>query len=303
MTALLALDWGTTSLRAARIAADGTVLEERHLGERGILHVEPGGFPAVFAQALAGWDPAPGTRVLACGMVGSRQGWVEAPYCACPAGAPELVRALAWIPEAAPGVRLGLVPGLSTEDADGVPDVLRGEETQVLGALDLLGIDDGLFVLPGTHSKWLTVRSGRITDFATSMTGEVYGLLRHQSILARTLPPDDGPLDAEAFVAGVRRARSAGGLLRSAFGVRALSLFDRLPEAARPSHLSGLVIGEELRVHLAAAGGQSPILVGSPALAERYTLALQALGQGSRSVPAATWRGLWRIARALESTP
>jgi 2-dehydro-3-deoxygalactonokinase len=303
MSPLIALDWGTTSLRAARIAPDGSVREERHLGAQGILHVPPGGFPAVFAQALAGWDLAPGARVLACGMVGSRQGWIEAPYCPCPAGPADLVRALAWIPDAAPGVRLGLVPGLSTEDADGVPDVLRGEETQVLGALDLLGLADGLFVLPGTHSKWLTVRAGRITGFATAMTGEVYGLLRQQSILARTLPADDGPLDADAFVAGVRRAQSAGSLLRSAFGVRALSLFDRLPEAARPSYLSGLVIGEELRAQLAQAPDAAPVLVGSPALTDRYALALQALGRGSRAAPAATWRGLWRIAQALETAP
>lgn len=300
MTELIALDWGTTSLRAARIAADGAVLDERHLGEQGILHATTGGFPAVFAQAIAGWTVTPATRVLACGMVGSRQGWLEAPYCSCPAGAAEIGQALAWIPDAAPGVRLGIVPGLSTRDPDGVPDVLRGEETQVLGALDLLGVRDGLFVLPGTHSKWLRVQDGRITGFVTCMTGEVYGLLRHQSILARTLPAEDGPLDHATFLTGVRRAGTAGGLLRSAFGVRTLSLFDGLPEAARPSYLSGLVIGEELRTQ--AAPGATPLLVGSPALTERYALALDALGHGSRSLDAAaTWRGLWSIAQSLDT--
>lgn len=300
MTELIALDWGTTSLRTARIAPDGTVLDERHLGAQGIMHVPAGGFPAAFVQAIAGWPLAPGTRVLACGMVGSRQGWLEAPYCPCPAGAAEIGQALAWIPDAAPGVRLGIVPGLCTQDADGVPDVLRGEETQVLGALALLGTREGLFVLPGTHSKWLTVQDGRITGFATSMTGEVYGLLRQHSILARTLPADDGPLDAAAFTAGVRRARTAGSLLRSAFGVRALSLFDGLPEAARPSYLSGLVIGEELRTQ--ATPGATPVLVGSTALTERYALALDALGLPSQRLDAAaTWRGLWSLALALES--
>lgn len=302
MTPLIALDWGTTSLRAARIAPDGTVVDERQLGEQGILHVPSGGFPAVFAQAIAGWPVTPATRVLACGMVGSRQGWLEAPYCPCPAGPAEIGGALAWIDDATPGVRLGIVPGLCTQDADGVPDVLRGEETQVLGALALLGVRDGLFVLPGTHSKWLTVEAGRITGFATTMTGEVYGLLRHQSILARTLPADDGPLDVAAFTAGVRRAQTAGSLLRSAFGVRALSLFDGLPEAARPSYLSGLVIGEELRTQ--ATPGATPVLVGSAALTERYALALDAMGLPSQRLDAAaTWRGLWSLARALESSP
>jgi 2-dehydro-3-deoxygalactonokinase len=146
MKSLVGVDWGTSSLRAARIAADGSVLEERS-STRGILTVPAGGFEAVLEETCGDWL-ADGTLCLVSGMAGSRQGWREAPYCPCPAGFAELQRALAWI---MPG-RIALVPGLSCEDA-GVPDVMRGEEVQVFGALSLLGVTDGWFVLPGTHSN------------------------------------------------------------------------------------------------------------------------------------------------------
>lgn len=291
---MVAVDWGTSSLRAARIAADGTVLEERASG-RGILSVPPGGFPAVLQETCGDWLQGD-ALCLVGGMAGSRQGWREAPYCACPAGLAEVAAGLAWI---APQ-RIALVPGLRCETA-GVPDVMRGEEVQVFGALALLGVQDGSFVLPGTHSKWVQVRQGRIASFRTFMTGEVYALLRQHSILARTLPAADEALDEDAYVRGVRYAQEAGSLLRSAFSTRALALFDRLPPPALASYLSGLVIGEELRA--AGHGDAERILVGSPVLTARYALALRTLGHGSRCLGTeATWRGLWSLARSLEAS-
>jgi 2-dehydro-3-deoxygalactonokinase len=198
--------------------------------------------------------------------------------------------------------RLAIVPGLRCEQ-DGIPDVMRGEETQVLGALQLLGLQDALLVLPGTHSKWVRVASNRIEHFTTFMTGEFYALLRQHSILARTLPLDDGGLDADAFKQGVALALRGGSLLRTAFSARTLSLFDRLPATALPSYLSGLVIGEELRAQPLEAGMQV-VLVGSDALTHRYELAL-----AQRRVPVrrvgqdAAWRGLWAIADALSPSP
>lgn len=292
MKEFVAVDWGTSSLRAARIAADGQVLEER-ASARGILTVPAGGFPAVLQETCGDWLGA-GALCLVSGMAGSRQGWREAPYCPCPAGFGELGRSLAWT---APG-RIALVPGLSCEHA-GVPDVMRGEEVQIFGAQSLLSVREGLFVLPGTHSKWARVEEGRVRDFATFMTGEAYALLRQHSILARTLPPQDGPLRQDAFLQGVQHAQAAGSLLRGAFSARTLALFEQLAVDAQPSYLSGLVIGEELR-----AQQQLPkevVLIGSPALAQRYALALQALGVHSRSLGAeATWRGLWALAQTLE---
>ena len=185
---LIAIDWGTSSLRGARLDAAGAVVEERSFG-RGILTVPAGGFSALFDELFGDWLNAPDALALIAGMAGSRQGWVEAPYCACPAGLDEVAARLAWI-EAG---RIALVPGLSCERA-GVPDVMRGEETQVFGALRLLGVDRGTLVLPGTHSKWVRVEAGRIVEFATLMTGEFYALLRRHSILARTLPASEGEI-------------------------------------------------------------------------------------------------------------
>ena len=294
MRALVAVDWGTSSLRAARIAGDGTVLEQR-ASERGILTVPAGGFPGMLHEMCGDWLGDPSTLCLVSGMAGSRQGWREAAYVACPCGFGELARGLTWIEPR----RIALVPGLSCESR-GVPDVLRGEEVQAFGAMDLLQERDGCFVLPGTHSKWLTLRAGRVESFATFMSGELYALLRQHSILARMMPPADGALDEPAFLRGVQQAQDSGSLLRSAFSARSLALFERLPPTSLPSYLSGLVIGEELR--LRDAGLTGVVLVGNPALTQRYALALRSLGCASRSLgPEATWRGLWALAQTLEA--
>jgi 2-dehydro-3-deoxygalactonokinase len=289
---LVAIDWGTSSLRAARIALDGAVLEERS-SPRGILTVPADGFPAVLQEFCGDWLGDPHPLCLISGMAGSRQGWREAPYRACPAGFAELKDSLLWIQ---PG-RIALVPGLSCESAN-VPDVMRGEEVQVFGAMDLLRQSDGVFVLPGTHSKWVRVADGRVQSFATFMSGEVYALLRQHSILARTMAAQDGALDEQAFTRGVRQAQESGSLLHAAFSARTLALFDRLPGSALPSYLSGLVIGEELRV--AAGDAAAPVLIGSPLLTERYALALRTLERPSRTLGhEATWRGLWALSRIL----
>jgi 2-dehydro-3-deoxygalactonokinase len=292
-TAWIALDWGSSSLRGARFDAQGSVLEERGFA-RGILTVAPGGFAAVFDALFGDWMAPAGTRCLISGMAGSRQGWMEAPYCACPARLDDVAAQLAWVD---PG-RVAIVPGLSCERT-GVPDVMRGEETQVFGALRLLGIDHGVFVLPGTHSKWVQVDAGRIEGFATLMTGEFYALLRQHSILARTLPADDAALDENAFDAGVTHALRSPGLLESAFSVRTLSLFERLPLDHRPSYLSGLVIGEELRTR-DLRGGEQVVVIGADALTRRYERALAQRDVRVRCVGAqATWNGLWSLATSI----
>lgn len=293
MRQLVAVDWGTSSLRAARIDGSGRVLEQR-ANERGILTVPVGGFPGVLEQTCGDWLHQSTTPCLVSGMAGSQQGWREAPYVACPAGFAEIAQGLTWVEPR----RIALVPGLCCE-LQGVPDVMRGEEVQVFGAIDLLGERTGVFVLPGTHSKWVQVRDGRVQSFATFMTGELYALLRQHSILARTLPAEDGPLEEAAFTRGVLHARETGSLLHAAFSARTLALFGRLPTPALGSYLSGLVIGEELRMRDPAVG--SVVLIGSPALTQRYALALRTLGCTSRILGAeAAWRGLWALAQTLE---
>jgi 2-dehydro-3-deoxygalactonokinase len=292
--ALLAVDWGTTALRGALLAADGTVLAE-HGTPRGLLGIEPGGLADAFDTEFGAWREAhPQIPCLLAGMVGSRQGWVEAPYCACPVGLDDLIDRLLWLQ---PG-RLAIVPGVSAE-SEGLPDVMRGEETQVFGALERLGLTDATVVLPGTHSKWVRVQEGRIVSLATHMTGECYALLRQQSILSRTLPPDDAAWVPAPFDRGVAQAQQAGGLLHHLFSVRTLALFERQSPAEGASQLSGLLIGEELRA-AAPDAGSNVVVVGSPGLAMRYQRALARSGVAAHTVGAeASWLGLAALARRL----
>ncbi|KQP38773.1 2-dehydro-3-deoxygalactonokinase [Pseudorhodoferax sp. Leaf274] len=291
---LLAIDWGTSSLRGARIAADGRVLEQRAF-PRGILSVPAGGFEAVLDEAFGDWR-AQGVRCLVSGMAGSRQGWTEAPYCPCPAGFAELAAHLAWVPGARSPV--AIVPGLSM-DQGGLPDVMRGEEVQIFGAMQLCGESAGVFVLPGTHSKWAQAETGCVTGFRSFMTGEVYALLSQHSILARTLNAE-APFDEAAFVQGVARARDAGGLLHHAFGARALTLFGQLDADRLASYLSGLVIGAELH-GAAPAPGTPVVLIGSDLLTARYALALEVHGIASRRLGSeATWAGLHALSLSLD---
>jgi len=286
---LIAVDWGTSSLRGARLSDEGRVLEERSAA-RGILSVPAGGFPRVFDELFGDWMQTPGARCLISGMAGSRQGWIEAPYCACPAGLQEVAARIIPVD----GDRVRMVPGLSAEH-DGVPDVMRGEEVQILGAMALTGLRDGLFVLPGTHNKWATVVQGRIVGFRTFMTGEFYALLSQHSILARTIDVA-APLDEAAFLQGVARAGNGQGVLHNAFGARTLALFERMPQTELASYLSGVLIGDEMRTASLRASGEV-VLIGTPALTQRYALALHADGATTRTLGAeATWAGLHALA-------
>jgi 2-dehydro-3-deoxygalactonokinase len=167
---------------------------------------------------------------------------------------------------------------------------MRGEEVQIFGAIQLTGVTTGLFVLPGTHNKWATVRDGRVTGFRTCMTGELYALLTQHSILARTLQAD-APLDEAAFLRGVACAGNDEGLLHNAFGARTLGLFQRMAPPAVASYLSGILIGEELRAQ-PLSGIREVVLIGVPALTTRYALALRTVGIDTRALGAeATWAG------------
>jgi len=297
---LLAVDWGSSALRAALIDALGQVLQTRQF-ERGILKVAPGQFEAVFEQCLGDWMAEHQPLCLISGMAGSRQGWQEAPYCPCPAGFEALGRHLLWIkPDVA------LVPGLHCvhQTAASVPwagqdDVMRGEEVQVFGALALTGLQEAQLILPGTHSKWVAVRQGKIVHFQTFMTGEVFAVLSQHSILARTMLAD-AAFNEAAFVHAVQLAQEGPGVLAHAFGTRTSALFERLPAEHLGSHLSGLLIGEELRAMRQSTGPL--VLVGSALLTARYELALHTLGRQATALhQEATWAGHLALARGLEA--
>lgn len=302
-TALLALDWGTTALRGARLASDGTVLEQRDF-PRGILSVAAGGFTAAFEECFGDWARGSARACLISGMAGSKQGWVEAPYCTCPSGFADVAAQLCWITDPALRLPMAIVPGLRCEHAcdlpqlASVPDVMRGEEVQIFGAMSLAGRKDGLFILPGTHSKWAWVVGGRVTGFQTFMTGEFFALLSQHSLLARTIDTT-APFDAQAFAQGVARASQDGSLLHKVFAARTLSLMSRMAAGPLASFLSGLVIGEELRSQQHDTAGEI-VLIGSDNLTGRYALAFESLGVPTRSMGAeATWAGLHALGRHL----
>jgi 2-dehydro-3-deoxygalactonokinase len=219
---------------------------------------------------------------------------VEAPYLPCPAGPDEI--AAATVPIAFEGAELRLVPGLTTRDADGVPDVMRGEETKLVALAAELS--DALVCLPGTHSKWARLEGGRIAGFTTHMTGEAFAALSQHTILART--SEDAPDNAEAFARGAARAREGGGLLHHLFGARTLHLVDGMAPPLTRSYLSGLLIGHEVAAALAETGARAVHLAGAAGLAALYRQALDQAGVTVRlHDPDLVAAGLTRIARSL----
>lgn len=272
---MIGVDWGTSSFRAFRLGAAGQVLARRD-APMGILHVPPGGFAAALGEAVGDWLADGERHVLLSGMVGSRQGWVEAPYLPCPAGPAEIAAALVDVPfEAA---RVKLVPGLSDADQTDTPEVMRGEETQIVGVLDRLHSDEpggeGIACLPGSHSKWARIRDGRILAYRTYLSGEAFAALRGGTILGRMMA--DAPHDADGFARGLARAGEPGHLLHHLFGVRTLGLTGRLADSASASYLSGLLIGHEVRAALPADAVVH--LIGAPALCALYAEAIVTFG-------------------------
>ncbi|WP_028100645.1 2-dehydro-3-deoxygalactonokinase [Pseudoduganella violaceinigra] len=277
---LLGLDWGSSSLRAFLLGPGGKVLLERSNGNGASTLSGTPAFAAALQEIAGDWLGAhPGLPVLACGMVGSQHGWRDVPYAACPADATALAAGMLR----SPGGEIAIVPGMLYDDGVLPPDLMRGEETQVAGALQLQpGLSDAsCIILPGTHSKWAQVKYGRLVRFATHMTGELFAVLRAHSVLGR-LMKDSAQFAEHAFIAGVDAARDNGhlGFVHQIFAARSLGVTGRAPAADLADYLSGLLLGHELRAGLAwreSAGlAQAPwALVGSQSLCQRYALALQ----------------------------
>ncbi|OOG64045.1 2-keto-3-deoxy-galactonokinase [Rhodanobacter sp. B04] len=294
MSGLIGLDWGTSSLRAYWFDAAGEIRGTR-ARPWGIRHLPEGGFDAALADITEGWPRLPR---LACGMVGSRHGWLEVPYMDLPAETAQLGGAVRSL-RAKDGLDVHIVPGLRNPQG---PDVMRGEETQLLGALALRPalIPDSTWILPGTHSKWARVRDGAVTDFCTLMTGELFALLRQHSILCAG--SGDAAVDPDAFARGVIAARDSGsaGAFTLLFSARALMLDNALAPDAVPEYLSGLLIGEEMRSSVASNRFRhdAPLqLIGDAALSARYRLAASHFDlELAEPVVDAAAHGLWQIA-------
>jgi 2-dehydro-3-deoxygalactonokinase len=262
----IAVDWGTTNRRAYRIENGGRNAAEFEDG-KGILSVGRGGFEAAIAEIREKLGERP---MLLAGMVGSNRGWVEAPYVPCPAAADDLAHGLVRI-----GEDVAIVPGVSM--SDGRSDVMRGEEVQLIGAIASGRIPkDCLVCHPGTHNKWVRVTGGRIASFQTVMTGELFSMLKARSILSDLLSQRVKP--GEAFREGVRRGLEGAGITSELFEVRARFLLGRLAAADGASMVSGLLIGEDVRVGLKESTGSSVVVMGRPELTKLYAAALDVAG-------------------------
>jgi 2-dehydro-3-deoxygalactonokinase len=298
--ALIGIDWGTSNFRAFLLDGAGAILDRRS-GAYGILAVKDGDFASVLAQQIGGWLAAKRVPVLMSGMIGSRQGWLEAPYVTAPAGIADLAAALVPLPFY--GADLRIVAGTEAATAS-MRDVMRGEEVQVFGALQKLGAEEGRFLLPGTHSKWVHVEGGRITAFSTYMTGELYAAARDHTILGRLMR--EGGEDPAIFARGVREGARPGGpgsLLHRLFGVRTAGLFGDIDPAGLSDYLSGLLIGAEI----ADAGPRESrpvVIIASDTLAARYQVAATELGLASEIVsPDCAAHGYLAIARLAGLLP
>ncbi len=290
---MIGVDWGTSRLRVATVGAAGAVLAE-HGADAGILSVRDGDFAGVLRAAIAALGTPPGLPVILSGMITSRQGWHELPYLPCPAGVGDLAGAIRRVEE--PGLGpLHFITGLASTGVDGIPDAMRGEETQILGQDDLARGE--AVVLPGTHSKWVVVEAGRIMRFRTYLTGELFAVLAAHSILGRLMA--EGPADDAAFARGVRVGLDGPGLLGRLFSARALPLMGELAETAIRDYLSGLLVGAELAEASTAEGREAVVVIGSDELARRYALAFDLAGirhrPGRRD---AAMRGQWVVASA-----
>ncbi|WP_454828597.1 2-dehydro-3-deoxygalactonokinase [Pseudoxanthomonas wuyuanensis] len=294
---MIAVDWGTSSLRVYRLDAGGAVISQRR-ADLGITACQ-GQFAATLLTQIEGWDDP---CIVLSGMIGSRHGWVEVPYVDCPADPAALAAAMACLhPPELPGRTLWFVPGVADRGDSQTPDVMRGEETQICALMDALNHGCHMICLPGTHSKWVTVSQGRIDNISTAMTGEVYAVMRQHSLLGALMNPEETRFDAFAFDAGLRRSGMPGGLLHHLFGVRTAGLFQQLSANELPSYLSGLLIGHEIRaseLFLRVPRPAQVHLIGSDRLLSAYAHALVALGIGvqrhSEQLAAA---GIHRIAQ------
>jgi 2-dehydro-3-deoxygalactonokinase len=295
----VAVDWGTSSFRLWLVDRAGGIVSERRSGE-GMAAAAKSGFASVLRSHLDALDAANELPVVICGMAGARQGWVEAGYVDTPARLASIVERAVPVPGQSRDIRI--LPGIAQRDPK-APDVMRGEETQLLGALGGDAAGEAVLCLPGTHSKWVTVRDRTVEGFSTFMTGELFGAISRETILSHAVTGADEAEDMAAFGSAVAAAFETPALAANLlFQVRSRQLlFGGKPSSARET-ISGTLIGLELAAALAGkVPGSGVTLVASGKLRTLYEAAFKALSVAVRTIDAedAVRRGLSTAAEAI----
>ncbi|MEJ1121207.1 2-dehydro-3-deoxygalactonokinase [Phyllobacterium sp. CCNWLW109] len=267
-------DWGTTRFRLWLVDGAGNVLGEKRADD-GLDVSRVKGFASVLEGHLASLSAPSDLPVVICGMAGSRQGWVEANYVPVPADLNAILVGAVKLPDMARDVRI--IPGLC--QLDDTPNVMRGEETQLLGAILDRNLSSGIIAMPGTHSKWVELEQGRAKSFGTYMTGEVYALVSQQSILRHSIQDaaESASADHPEFIAALKSMLAGNSLLGQLFGIRAAMLLNDLKPEAAASRLSGLLIGAEIAGQKAITNNRI-VLVASGAMATLYGKAFDVAG-------------------------
>ncbi|MEZ5536638.1 MAG: 2-dehydro-3-deoxygalactonokinase [Thiolinea sp.] len=261
----IAIDWGTTRLRVWLLDTQGAVVAARE-SDRGMGQLAPGEFEAALLVLVNDWlADGQVTQAVACGMVGARQGWIEAPYVQVPC--PPVQQGSILAPVSDPRLSVRILPGLCQQQP--TADVMRGEETQIAGLLATQPEFAGVICLPGTHTKWVEIAGGQIGQFRTFMTGELFALLSGQSVLRHSLQGDgwDDASFTEALSGVISRPESGTAQL---FGLRAADLLQGQSPAVGRAKLSGLLIGLELAGARTYWEGQDVVLIGDARLCQRY---------------------------------
>ncbi|WP_319529594.1 2-dehydro-3-deoxygalactonokinase [uncultured Cohaesibacter sp.] len=292
---LIGIDWGTTSFRATLLSETGDALD-RTSGPNGILAVENNNFEDCLLGYIADWNSQYGLLPLvASGMITSRNGWVETPYLLAPSGISQFAKALHQH-TMSNGQTIHFITGLTVEN-NGIPDVMRGEETELIGQLATQSQPFDLYIMPGTHSKRVTISDGSITGFQTFMTGEIFSALKEHTILGKLMNGSEP--DRNAFLQGVRtRSSSSDTLLHELFSARTLPLFEKMEQTSVASYLSGLLIGEEVKTVLTGQSSSRICIIGRGDLAELYATAYAALGHPvEMAKPGSAVRGQFEIAK------
>jgi 2-dehydro-3-deoxygalactonokinase len=293
---MIVVDWGTTNLRAYLCREDGSIRTRFHC-DRGIKTLIPTGYLGELSAVVESLRPEKQKTIYISGMAGSRGGWQETPYSNCPVSLSDLADRVLPLPDPFSGYFIG---GVRTDAIDGTTDVMRGEEIQIFGALQQLDVDDALFCLPGTHSKWARTRNGQITDFTTFMTGDLFQALA-STVLAFA---PDSQIDPPAFMAGLDAVQqTSGGILHQLFTVRTRVLDGFLDIEQVPAFVSGLLIGHELQqAESLLRAGEEVAVIGVDHLSDLYCRALNYHSIGSTQVGSdvSTCAGIAALRREMQ---